>query len=262
MPASASTKLVDQRGRPEVLRAVERQEREVGVVVASRDAGLAEPIPDARHRRHDEGVGDAVGGGGVGVEAVRVGGGQDAGEPVVADREVIDELAGERQVLPGVVAEREVVVAAAPEPVARPAVELDPSAVVGVGRISEAAAGEAGEVVRGVGDALLVEVGQPGLASGGAGHPAEVVVEGTVLHAHHDDVVETGRLRVGQRSGPARERVAHAAAPQAGRGQAGQELTAAGHTSSPLRSVGSAVCRTDARSADPTRRPSGSERVR
>ena len=127
--------LVDERGGPEVLRAVERQEREVGVVVASGDAVLAGRSQMLGIVEADERVGDAVGGGGVGVEAVRVGGGQDACEPVVADREVIDELAGERKVLPAVVAEREVVVAAAPEPVARPAVQLDPSAVVGVGRI-------------------------------------------------------------------------------------------------------------------------------
>jgi hypothetical protein len=105
----------------------------------------------------------------------------------------------ERQVLVGVVADREqVVVAGLEEAVELPAVELDPAALVGVVGVLEAAAVRRREVVRLVPDPLAVDVAQPRLLAVRPLQPAEVVVEGAVLHHHHDDVVDTGLRRRGQ----------------------------------------------------------------
>ena len=48
------------------------------------------------------------------------------------------------------------------------------------------------QVVGGVRDAVAVGVRQPGLFAVCAGQPAQVVVEGTVLHHHDHDVVDAG----------------------------------------------------------------------
>jgi hypothetical protein len=68
--------------------------------------------------------------------------------------------------------------------------------MVGVG---VAAARVRRQVVGAVRDAVPVDVGQTGLLAVAAGEPAEEVVEGAVLHHHHDDVVDAGRVGVGDR---------------------------------------------------------------
>ena len=221
--------LGDRRRDRLVLAAVQGEEGQVAEVVASRHARVGQVVPDRGQGADVEGVPDAIGGRRVRVEAVGVGRREDAGEPAVTDGEVIDQLARERQVAAGVVAEGEVVVAPPPEPVARPAVELDAATVVGVTGVVGPAPGVGGEVVGGVGEAGIVEVLEPALAALGALDPPEVVVEGAVLHAQDDDVVQAGVTGLWE-AAPLR----FAAGQDPPRGQAsgrdpGKELTTGGH---------------------------------
>ena len=125
------------------------------------------------------------------VLAVGIGRGEQRAEEAVEGGEVPRRRGDERQVLLGVVADREdVVLAGLQEAVHAPAVELvrpPPRSGRGRGRRSPGSRGQA------VGLVLLprgVRVGEPRLAPVGAGQPAEVVVEGAVLHHQHDDRVE------------------------------------------------------------------------
>ena len=189
-------------------RAPERRHGDVGVEVTVRDARRGE-------RREDRRVGEAggefagpegegvvlhpVGLGRVHVLAVRVGRGEQRAEEAVEGGELARHRGDERQVLFAVVADREhVVFARAQEAVHAAAVELVPPPVPGVVGIGMGAALPVGGEA--VGFELLpggVGVGEARLATVGPRQPAEVVVEGAVLHHQHDDRVERQVLRVG-----------------------------------------------------------------
>ena len=99
----------------------------------------------------------------------------------------------EGHVLRQVVAHRVGVVAAARqlEAVDGAVVELHPGLVPQVARHRVPAALEVGRQVVGVDRvAGAVRVAEPGLAAVGPGHPAQEVVEGAVLHHHHDKRVD------------------------------------------------------------------------
>ena len=84
-------------------------------------------------------------------------------------------------------------------------------------------------MVGGVGEAGIVQVLEPALAALGALDPPQVVVEGAVLHAQDDDVVQAGvtglreaaLLRFAAGQGPP--------SGEAGGRDPGKELTTGGH---------------------------------
>ena len=126
------------------------------------------------------------------VLAVRIGRGQDRAEEAVEGRELAGHGRDEGQVLLGVVADREGVVGAgAQEAVHAAAVELLAAALPGVVGVGVGAALEIRREPVGVMHATLpVGVDEPVLATVGPGQPAEVVVEGAVLHHQHDEGVD------------------------------------------------------------------------
>ena len=110
---------------------------------------------------------------------------------VVEGGERLGRVLDEAEVALAVVADRELVVAGLEEAVHRAAVELVAPAlprVVGVGVAAALPVGR--QAVGRVRVALEVGVGQARLAAVGVGHPAEVVVEGPVLHHQHDERVD------------------------------------------------------------------------
>jgi len=183
-------------GDGQVLLAPQGQEGQVAEVVVRRHPRCGQPVPDGRHVGLPRRVVDPVGPRGMGVEAVRVGRAQDRGEPAVEHSGLTDELAVERQIALQVVAECVVVVGALAEAVELAPRVLDPAAGVGVVRVVEAAALVLGQVMGGVPDAVVVGIAQTGLPAVRAREPAQVVVEGPVLHAQEHDVLDpAGRGR-------------------------------------------------------------------
>ncbi len=133
------------------------------------------------------------------VLAVGIGRGQDRAEEAVEGGEGASHGGHERQVLLGVVADREGVVAAgAQEAVHTAAVHLVAAALPGVVGVGMGAALEVGgEPVGRVRIAGGVAVDEPSLPAVGPRQPAEVMVEGAVLHHQHDDRVERQVARAG-----------------------------------------------------------------
>ena len=122
----------------------------------------------------------------------------------VERRERLRRVLDEAEVALGVVGDREhVVVAGAQEAVAPAAVELGATAVPRVVGVGMPAALEVGRhALRLVPDPVLVGVLQARLTAVRVGHPAEVVVEGPVLHHQHDDRVDGEVARRRQERAP------------------------------------------------------------
>ena len=163
---------------------------------------VGQPVPDGRHRRRRRRVVGPVGPGAVLVEAVRVGLGEGGREVPVERRPVRRGVTVEPEVGLRVVADRELVVLPrAQPPVAATAVVLHAAALERVVRVRVRTALVVGQVVRAPGDAVAVDVREAGLLAVGAREPAQVVVEGAVLHHQHHDVVDAGGSGVGHRGG-------------------------------------------------------------
>ena len=135
------------------------------------------------------------------VLAVGIRRGQQRAEEAVVGGEGLGGGGDEGQVVLRVVADRErVVVARAQEAVHGAAVDLGAPAVPRVVGVVEGAALEVGrQAVGGERLPIVRRVGEPVLAPVGPGQPAQVVVEGPVLHHQHHEGVDGEVARGGQR---------------------------------------------------------------
>ncbi len=210
-------------GEPAVLAAPVRGVGHVHVVIGHAALRGQHGVPDRRQGRDRHAVLDAVGLAGVHVEAVRRGRAEDAAEVAIADGPVRGAALEERQAVGGVVADGEGIARRLRQQKAvhLAAVDLLAPAGVAVVRVGEQAVLVVRrEIVGGVAVARRVLENQPGLDAVGAGHPAEVVIEGAVLHHHHHDVIDARVLRRRQACGTAAaaglRRTAAAAALQQG----------------------------------------------
>src|SRR5262245_47984026 len=128
-------------------------------------------------------------------------------------------------------AELHVVVAGAQPPIARAAVELDAPASIGVIRIRMAASLKVrGERVGRLQHTRPVRIREPCLAAVRARKPSEKMIERSVLHHEHDDVLDARVLRFGKlvRRRPGQERTRVADTQRADANGRAAEETAAG----------------------------------
>ncbi len=137
--------------------------------------------------------------------AVRVRRGHDRAEVAVVERVGVRGPGQEADVLALVVADRELVrsralLVALKEAVHLAAVVLVAAAVPAVVGIAKATALEVGrEVMRGMAGAVEPGIGEAGVLGVGGGVPAEVVIEGAVLHHQDDERVDRQVARLRER---------------------------------------------------------------
>ena len=219
LPVAAScVELRDRMRPPEPPLPVEGRERHVGGVVAGGQAARlgavedrlpGEPRPLLGLRRQDGLTSAAVLRPPL-IVAVGVGGGHDRAEPAVIQRVGLGRVGEERHVALHVVAGRERVAAGARRVSLHEAVHLAVVVLVappvpGVVGIAEVAALKVGgQAVGGDRVAVGVRVGEPRVLAVGVRMPAEVVVEGAVLHHQDDEGVDGHVAGLGRARRPRR----------------------------------------------------------